>query len=392
MESFDPVQLYFREIKKIPILAGVELKEAWKKATKGDKKTQKQLVESNLRLVIPIAKKYFRRGLDFLDLIEEGNMGLMRAVEKFDPRKKVQFSTYATYWIDQAVRRALEQQVKLIRIPPHVWDAINKWTKTWKKFSEKKGHLPSMAEMAKELGLSMPQVFNLIRATKVSQGTSSLDTPIDSEGNIFIKDVIQDVEGSTPESITELLRSHSELDLALEYLDQREKQIIEMRFGLNDDTPSSLEEVGQKLQLSRERVRQLEERALKRLKSISMRIKLIGPEDAKTLLIDSRQAKRDRRITYDRRTIRVDRRIGKPDKRIIRVERRVPGRDRRGTARDRRQSKIDRRKDLRPRKKKKLRAKRSGAQGTIRQTKKQVKTKKNSKKKIKSRPSRKRRR
>jgi RNA polymerase sigma factor (sigma-70 family) len=348
MESFDPVQLYFREIKKIPLLTSDELKEAWKKAAKGDKKVQKQLVEANLRLVIPIAKKYFRRGLDFLDLIEEGNMGLMRAVEKFDPRRKVQFSTYATYWIDQAVRRALEQQVKLIRIPPHVWDAINKWMKTWNKLSDKFGRLPLMADMAKELGLSMSQVFNLIRATKVSQGTSSLDTPIDSEGNIFIKDVIQDTEGSTPESITELLRTNSELDLALEYLDAREKQIIEMRFGLNDDTPASLEEVGQKLRLSRERVRQLEERALRRLKSISMRIKLIGPEAAKTLLIDSRQNKMDRRqVTIDRRAVKVDRRQGKPDTRIIRIERRVPGRDRRGTMADRRSAGIDRRKDLR---------------------------------------------
>ena len=277
MEQFNLVQQYFKEIKKFPIPTVDELKALWKRAGKNDKKAQKRLVESNLRLVIPIAKRYFRPGLAFLDLIEEGNMGLMRAVEKFDPRKKIHFSTYATYWIDQAIRRAVEEQSKVIRIPPHVWDALHKWLKNWDYLQDKLGRNPTLNEMSKRLNISIGQIENILKASNITQGTSSLETPIDSEGNIFIKDIISD-KSSSPENIAELLRTNSDIDEALSYLAPREKEIVEMRFGLGRKQPMSLESVGDKMGLSRERVRQLEERAIKRLKAIALRIKLIDLE------------------------------------------------------------------------------------------------------------------
>jgi len=275
MEKFDPVQLYFREIKQMPVFAPEQIKALWKKAYRGDKKSQKILVEANLRLVIPIAKRYFKAGLDFLDLIEEGNMGLMRAVEKFNPHRNIHFSTYATYWIDQSVRRSVEEQAKTIRIPPHVWDAIHKWLKHMGPLQAKLGRNPTLAEMGKKLNLSPSQLQNLMSAAKLSQGTSSLETPIDEEGNILIRDIISDKKSSTPESMSELLRLHSEVEQALVHLGPRERKIVELRFGLNKNQTHSLEQVGKKFRLSRERVRQLEERALQRLKSIALRMRLI---------------------------------------------------------------------------------------------------------------------
>lgn len=328
MERLDPVQLYFKEIKQIPILTKEETDALWDKAHCGDKRSQKRLVEANLRLVIPIAKKYFRNGIDFLDLIEEGNMGLMRAVEKFNPDRNVHFSTYATYWIDQSVRRAVEEQAKTIRIPPHVWDALNRWIKNWSSMSEKLGRNPTMPEMAKRLKLSLTQIENLARASKVSQGASSLETPIDGEGNIFIRDVIPDKKNLSPESITEMLRQHTDIEQALDYLPPREKMIIQLRFGLSGNFPSSLEKVGKHMRLSRERVRQLEERALKRLKSIALRFKLV---DAAEIDFDSRKTRNDRRKADD------DRRQGLPDMRKVKIERRVSGEDRRQALHDRRQ-------------------------------------------------------
>lgn len=279
MEKFDPVQLYFREIKQMEIIPKEDMGELWRRARKGDKKARERLVEANLRLVIPIAKRYFRNGFDFLDLIEEGNMGLIRAVEKFDPGKKIHFSTYATYWIDQAVRRAIEEQAKTIRIPPHVWDALSRWIKNWKRMQEKLGRNPTLAEMAKKLNLSIKQIEGIVRASRVSQGTSSLETPIDEEGNIFIRDIISDKKSASPESISELLRQNYELEKAMDHLPQREKEIILMRFGLQGKPQLSLEKLGKRLKLSRERVRQLEERGLQRLKSIALRMKLIDWEE-----------------------------------------------------------------------------------------------------------------
>ncbi|MEI8217990.1 MAG: sigma-70 family RNA polymerase sigma factor [Elusimicrobiota bacterium] len=321
MEQFDPIQLYFKEIKAIPPIPPDRLQLVWKRALKGDKKSQKLIVEANLRLVIPIAKRFCRTGIEFLDLIEEGNMGLMRAVEKFNPQKKVQFSTYATYWIEQSVRHAVEEKSKTIRIPPHMWDSIHHWLKNWKPLQKKLGRDPTMQEMGKLLHMTTPQIKNIMAATQLTHGVSSLDTPLDAEGSLFIKDIISDHE-SSPESVTELIRQNSDISRALNFLEQREKNIIEWRFGLNNLPPKSLEEIGDKLNLSRERIRQLEERALKRLKILAVKVKLVELKDSKDFLLDSRSTKRDRRVIFDRRANRVDRRIGLPDTRAVKVNRR----------------------------------------------------------------------
>lgn len=281
MERYNLVQLYFKEVKNIPVLSPEDVKLLWKKARKGDKKSQKRLVEANLRLVVPIAKRYFRPGITFLDLIEEGNMGLMRAVEKFNPRKKIHFSTYATYWIDQAIRRAVEEQSKIIRIPPHIWDAMHRWIKQWDALQEKFGRAPTFAEMSEHLDYSKSQIENLLKATKISQGTSSLETPIDSEGNIFVRDIISDKKSASPENITEVLRTGKDIETALACLAPRERKIIQMRFGINKKQPHSLESVGKELKISRERVRQIEEKAIHRLKSIALRMKLIDYDTTK---------------------------------------------------------------------------------------------------------------
>jgi RNA polymerase sigma factor (sigma-70 family) len=322
MEHFDPIQLYFKEIKAIPTIPPDRLKLIWKRALRGDKRSQKRIVEANLRLVIPIAKRFCRTGIEFLDLIEEGNMGLMRAVEKFNPHKKTQFSTYATYWIEQSVRRAIEEKSKTIRIPPHIWDAIHHWLKNWKPLKEKLGRDPTMQEMGKKLHMTTHQIKNVMAATQLTQGISSLETPIDADGSLFIKDIISD-HGASPESVTDITR-------ALDLLAPREKVIIELRFGLNNTKPQSLEEIGAKLKLSRERIRQLEERALQRLKVLAVKVKLVELKDSKALLLDSRNTRKDRRATLDRRANKVDRRVGLPDTRTVKTERRS-GRDRRMT-------------------------------------------------------------
>lgn len=334
MEQFDPIQLYFREIKDIPPIPPDRLKELWKRAQRGDKRSHKRIVEANLRLVIPIAKRFCRTGIEFLDLIEEGNMGLMRAVEKFNPRRNVQFSTYATYWIEQSVRRAVEEKTKTIRIPPHVWDNIHHWLKNWKPLREKLGRDPTLREMGKALRMTTHQVKNVMSAAQVMQGVSSLETPIDADGSLFIKDVISD-NSSSPESVTELIRQNSDITRALDLLAPREKNIIAQRFGLNRTEPQSLEEIGMRMGLSRERVRQLEERALKRLKVLAVKVKLVELKDSKELLLDSREANADRRALIDRRRNRVDRRVGLPDTRTVKIERRS-SRERRTTP-DRRQ-------------------------------------------------------
>ena len=276
MVMMDPVQLYFREIKNMASYSKENVAVLWKRSWKGDRKAQKHLIEINLRLVIPIAKRYFKRGLDFLDLVEEGNMGLIRAVEKFDYRKKIKFSTYATYWIDQAIRRAVEEQSKTIRIPPHVWDSLNRWSTVWRELGENLGRNPTFKEMAKKLKLSSKQIINLMIASKVFQGTSSLDTPIDEDGNIFIKDIISDNKLIAPDILTELSKDNYDLKIALNMLDPRERQIIEMRYGLGEKEIISLEEIGVKFKLSRERVRQLELKAIKRLKSLAMRMSIVA--------------------------------------------------------------------------------------------------------------------
>jgi len=273
-ENLDPTSLYFREIKQLPQRSKEELDKLWKKAKRGNKKAKKHLIEANLRLVIPIVKKYYRPGIDFLDLVEEGNLGLMQAVDKFKPSKGFRFSTYAAYWIEQAIRRAVEEQAKTIRIPPHAWDALRKWFKEWDKLSGQTGRNPTLSEMSQRLQLSTRQIRGILDTSEIIKAMGSLDSPINAEENIFVKDTISDSESHEPENLIYALKLHSELAKALKTIGERESKILQLRFGLLGYERMTLEEVGKKLKISRERVRQLEERAMFRLKRAAQRMGL----------------------------------------------------------------------------------------------------------------------
>jgi len=302
MESLDPVSLYFKEIRKTPPLDHKEFLRQWRVFKRGEKaslhlekkknrlglkskrKLQAVIKESqaakitlvigNLRLVIPVAKRFYRAGLDFLDLIEEGNIGLIHALKKFDPRKGFRFSTYASYWIDQAVRRSIEEQSKTIRIPPHAWEALRKWFREWESLSGQLGRSPTLAEMARRLNLTARQAKGVMEAVEASRGIGSIDLAIDEEDNLALKDIISDKRHHEPDKLFSALKLRDEMTLALSRLPKREKEIVTMRFGLDGGEPSTLEEVGLKYRISRERVRQIQERAVVRLKHIAQKMGL----------------------------------------------------------------------------------------------------------------------
>ena len=273
-ESLDAVSLYFRAIKDYPELSREAFNTLWRRANKGDKPAKKELIERNLRLVIPIAKKYYRPGLDFLDIIEEGNLGLMHAIDKFDPRKGFRFSTYGAYWIEQSIRRAIDEQSKTIRIPPHAWEALRRWLRQWDVLHGQLGRDPTLQEMAQKLHLSARQVKGILDAAEAARGIGSLEAPLDDDENLTIKDVISDDELYAPDRLLSLFKLHDELDVALSQLPLRERQILEMRFGLNGEN-QTLEEVGKRLKVSRERIRQLEKRGLERLRRLAQRMGIV---------------------------------------------------------------------------------------------------------------------
>jgi RNA polymerase sigma factor (sigma-70 family) len=273
-ESLDAVSLYFRAIKDFPELSREAFNTLWHRANKGDKSAKKELVERNLRLVIPIAKKYFRPGLDFLDIIEEGNLGLMHAIDKFDPKKGFRFSTYGAYWIEQSIRRAIDEQSKTIRIPPHAWEALRRWLRQWDTLHGQLGRDPTLSEMAQKLHLSARQVKGILDAAEAARGIGSLEAPLDDDENLTVKDVISDDELYAPDRLISLFKLHDELDVALSQLPLRERQILELRFGLSGEN-QTLEEVGKKLRVSRERIRQLEKRGLERLRRLAQRMGIV---------------------------------------------------------------------------------------------------------------------
>jgi RNA polymerase sigma factor (sigma-70 family) len=273
-ESLDAVSLYFRAIKDFPELSREAFNTLWHRARKGDKAAKAELIERNLRLVIPIAKKYYRPGLDFLDIIEEGNLGLMHAIDKFDPKKGFRFSTYGAYWIEQSIRRAIDEQSKTIRIPPHAWEALRRWLRQWDVLHGQLGRDPTLQEMAQKLHLSARQVKGILDAAEAARGIGSLEAPLDEDENLTIKDVISDDELYAPDRLISLLKLHDELDVAMSQLPLRERQILEMRFGLNGEN-HTLEEVGKRLHVSRERIRQLEKRGLERLRRLAQRMGIV---------------------------------------------------------------------------------------------------------------------
>jgi RNA polymerase primary sigma factor len=264
--SNDSIQMYLREIGKVPLLSGDEELQLAKRKEKGDVEAQRKLVEANLRLVVSIAKKFTGRSLSLLDLIQEGNIGLFRAVEKFDYRKGYKFSTYATWWIRQAVTRALADQSRTIRIPVHMVETINKFQQVERQLIQDLGREPLAEEIAAEMGEPVEKIHHIM---KISQDTVSLETSVgDSEDeDSVLGDFIEDVKTITPDRVAamQLLKDHVQ-DIIRE-LSPREQKILEMRFGLLDGVAHTLEEVGQEFGVTRERIRQIEAKALERIES-----------------------------------------------------------------------------------------------------------------------------
>lgn len=264
--SDDSVRLYLREIGKIPLLNAEEELALAKRVVEGDKRAKDKMAEANMRLVVSIAKRYSGRGLDFLDLIQEGNTGLLRAVEKFDPDKGFKFSTYATWWIRQAITRAIADQARTIRIPVHMVETINKLLRTQRRMTQELNREPSIEELAKELEMEPEKVEYVM---KIKQDITSLDAGVGRDGDeedSVLRDFIEDEESATPEesAASQLLKEQVQEILAT--LSDREQKIIKMRFGLENGKSHTLEEVGQEFAVTRERIRQIEAKALAKLR------------------------------------------------------------------------------------------------------------------------------
>ncbi|MBQ3429926.1 RNA polymerase sigma factor RpoD [Candidatus Saccharibacteria bacterium] len=262
----DSVRLYLREIGKIPLLSQEEEQELAKKIVKGDKKAKDKMVEANMRLVVSIAKRYSGRGLDFLDLIQEGNTGLLRAVDKFDPEKGFKFSTYATWWIRQAITRAIADQARTIRIPVHMVETINKVLRTTRKLTQELNREPTTDEIAKELDMEAEKIEYVMR---IKQDIASLDASVGRDGDdedSVLGDFVEDEERVSPEdsAATQILKE--QLASIIATLSDREQKIIKMRFGIGGERPHTLEEVGVEFSVTRERIRQIEAKALSKLR------------------------------------------------------------------------------------------------------------------------------
>ena len=267
----DPVKLYLKEIGRVPLLDVETEAELARRMSEGDEKAKKELVEANLRLVVSIAKRYVGKGLFFLDLIQEGNLGLMKAVSKFDYTKGYKFSTYATWWIRQAITRAIADQARTIRIPVHMVETIHKVTKVQRQMLQEKGREVSATEVAKEMNMNPDKVREI---TKIAQDPISLETPVGEEEDSHIGDFIEDQESPAPAEAAsyELLRE--QLNEVLHTLTPREEQVLRLRFGLEDGRQRTLEEVGQQFNITRERIRQIEAKALRKLRHPSRSKKL----------------------------------------------------------------------------------------------------------------------
>lgn len=267
----DPVRMYLKEIGRISLLSSEEELELSVKIANGDEAAKNILAESNLRLVVSIAKRYVGRGLLFLDLIQEGNIGLMKAVEKFDYGKGYKFSTYATWWIRQAITRALADQARTIRVPVHMVETINKMARVQRQMTLELNREPSEEELADKMGISVEKVREVM---KISQDPVSLDTPIGEEDDSHLGDFIKDERSMSPEeyATNEILKE--EIKNVLMTLQEREQEVLELRFGLVDGTSHTLEEVGKKFNVTRERIRQIEAKALRKLRHPSRAKKL----------------------------------------------------------------------------------------------------------------------
>ena len=267
----DPVRMYLKEIGKVPLLSPEEELELATRMSQGDEEARHRITEANLRLVVSIAKRYVGRGMLFLDLIQEGNLGLIKAVEKFDHTKGYKFSTYATWWIRQAITRAIADQARTIRIPVHMVETINKTIRVSRQLLQELGHDPSAEEIARELDMPVEKVRDIL---KISQEPVSLETPIGEEEDSHLGDFIPDEDASEPSEAASFSLLREQLEEVLDTLAPREKKVLELRFGIVDGRTRTLEEVGKEFNVTRERIRQIEAKALRKLRHPSRSKKL----------------------------------------------------------------------------------------------------------------------
>ena len=274
VESFstdDPVRMYLKEIGKVPLLSPEEELELATRMSQGDEEARHRITEANLRLVVSIAKRYVGRGMLFLDLIQEGNLGLIKAVEKFDHTKGYKFSTYATWWIRQAITRAIADQARTIRIPVHMVETINKTIRVSRQLLQELGHDPSAEEIAREMGMPAEKVRDILR---IAQEPVSMETPIGEEEDSHLGDFIPDEDASEPSEVASFSLLREQLEEVLDTLTPREKKVLELRFGMADGHSRTLEEVGKEFNVTRERIRQIEAKALRKLRHPSRSKKL----------------------------------------------------------------------------------------------------------------------
>ena len=260
----DPVRMYLKEIGTVPLLTAEEEYSLAMKKQEGDEYAKQRLIEANLRLVVSIAKRYTGRGMSFLDLVQEGNLGLIKGVEKFDPEKGFKLSTYATWWIRQSVTRALADQARTIRVPVHMVETINKMSKMQRKLTLELGYEPSVKELAEHLDMTEEKVQEIMQ---IAREPASLETPIGEEDDSNLGDFVADANVLSPEGNVESVMLREHIDSLLDDLKERERQVIVLRFGLEDGHPRTLEEVGREFNVTRERIRQIEAKALRKLRN-----------------------------------------------------------------------------------------------------------------------------
>ena len=260
----DPVRMYLKEIGTVPLLTAEEEYALAMKKQEGDEYAKQRLIEANLRLVVSIAKRYTGRGMSFLDLVQEGNLGLIKGVEKFDPEKGFKLSTYATWWIRQSVTRALADQARTIRVPVHMVETINKMSKMQRKLTLELGYEPSVKELAEHLDMTEEKVQEIMQ---IAREPASLETPIGEEDDSNLGDFVADANVLSPEGNVESVMLREHIDSLIDDLKERERQVIVLRFGLEDGHPRTLEEVGREFNVTRERIRQIEAKALRKLRN-----------------------------------------------------------------------------------------------------------------------------
>lgn len=284
-DVLDSVNEYFKHLGQLARdIDREEMSALWKKVKQGDVRAKNRMMELNLRLVIPTAKRFYRPGMELMDLIEEGNLGLMQAIEKFDPSKGYRFSTYAIYWIEQYIRRYLEEQSGAIKIPSHAWGNLKRWFKVWNSLKEENGRDPSLKEMASELDLSARQVKSIVDTLHAAVGVESLASLVGEEDEVTLEEVLSDDGKGNPHDAFLHSENMNILQKSLMDLPERDREILSLRFGLIDNEPKTLGEVAEQMSLSRERVRQIEERAVQHLRKAAQKAGILETyqEDRRT--------------------------------------------------------------------------------------------------------------